>query len=189
MLSRVKPRENRTLHVSVFALAAIPLLVYLGSKMSDKVHTELYQRHRSPESWNWRPDPRSTHFDTRKLRDGTGQVALLVNVSGAIPSDAVAMVLGGDVTVYELALAGQPSTPLVLNTREDLGRFVVAFVLALERIRAAHPGIRQLHVFPAVPAPVAISLGRHTLPKVGPQLVVYDRDKRSGTFLRSITIG
>jgi hypothetical protein len=32
-------------------------------------------------------------------------------------------------------------------------------------------------------------LGRHVLPKVGPPLVIYDQDKRSGTFSPAITLG
>lgn len=59
----------------------------------------------------------------------------------------------------------------------------------LEAVRAAHPGLRELHVFPAVPAPIAVTLGRHTLPKIRPQLIIYDQDKRSGTFVPAITLG
>lgn len=94
-----------------------------------------------------------------------------------------------DLALYELGVVGQQPTPLVLNTRKDLERFVVAYVNALEAIRTAHPSQAELHVFPAVPAPVAIALGRHVLPKVGPPLVIYDQDRRSGTFSRAITLG
>lgn len=187
MLARVKPREGRTIRISVFALAAIPLLTYLGSKLSDKVHTDLYQRHRNPEGWEWHDGAGNTHFQNRRLRDGAKQVALAINVSGTIPTDAI-VAAAGDVTLYELAVAGAAPTPLVLNTREDLNRFVVAYVETLESIRAAHPGVQELHVFPAVPAPIAIALGRHILPKIGPKLVVYDHDKRSGVFTHAITV-
>lgn len=188
VLARIKPREGRATRLSVFALAAIPLLAYLGSKLSDKVHTDLYQRHRNPESWEWQDGPGNTHFHHRKVRDGLTRVGLVVNVSGTIATEAI-FAAAGDITLYELAVAGVQPTPLVLNTREDLNRFVVAYVEALETIRAAHPGIQELHVFPAVPAPIAITLGRHILPKIGPKLLIYDHDKRFGTFSPAITIG
>ena len=171
----------------IFALAAIPLLVYLGSKLSDKIRVDLYQRHRIPESWNWRDGPGSTRFSLGKVADGAGKVALAVNVSGTIPSYAITAAIG-DCTLYELNVAEQPPTPLVLNTRDDLSRFVTEYVLALESIRSSHPGIELLHLFPAVPAPVAISIGRHILPKIGPKLLVYDHDKRRGAFIPAITI-
>lgn len=188
MLSRLKPRANKAMHVSVFALAAIPLLAHLGSKLSDKLHIDLYQRHRNPESWNWHDGPGNTHFHVRKVKDGGGKVGLAINVSGAIATDAI-NATAGDLTLYELTVTSQPPTVLVLNTRDDLNRFVVAYVKALETIRTAHPGIQELLLFPAVPAPIAITLGRHILPKIGPKLLVYDHDKRSGSLTRTITIG
>jgi hypothetical protein len=188
MLGRIKPRENRATHVSIFALGAIPLLAYLGSRLSDKVNIDLYQRHRNPESWNWHDGRGNTGFETRKLKDGIGQVGLVLNVSGTIPVDGINAAVGG-ITLYELTVTGQQATPLVLNTRADLNRFVIAYVKALETIRSAHPGVQELHVFPAVPAPIAITLGRHILPKIGPRLIIYDQDKRSGIFTRTVTIG
>jgi hypothetical protein len=187
-LSVIRPRGNRSLHVSVFALAAIPLLAYLGSKLSDKIRVDLYQRHRNPESWNWHDGSGNTCFDYRKTKDGRDRVGLIVNVSGTIPPSAIDAITG-DMTLYELGVTGQPPTPLVLNTRDDLNRFVVAYVKTLEAIRATHPGLRELHVFPAVPAPIAITLGRHTLPKVGPALIIYDQDRRSTNLSPAITLG
>jgi hypothetical protein len=187
-LALLQPRGKKPTHVSVFALAAIPLLAYLGSKISDKIRVDLYQRHRNPESWNWRDGVGEAHFKTRKLKDGGGQIALAINVSGTIPSDAIDAA-SGDCTLYELALTGQQPSPLVLNARDDLARFVSAYIAALEIIRTAHPGLQLLQVFPAVPAPIAITLGRHILPKVGPKLLIFDHDRRSGTFIPTITIG
>jgi hypothetical protein len=187
-LTRIKPRGNRSAHLSVFALAAIPLLAYLGSKLSDKTRVDLYQRHRNPESWNWHDGPGNTHFGHKKVKDGSGGVCLVVNVSGTIAPNAIEAVVS-HMTLYQLGVTGQPPTPLVLNTRDDLDRFVVAYVQTLEAIRTAHPGLSQLHVFPAVPSPVAVTLGRHILPKVGPQLIIYDQDKRAGTISPAITLG
>lgn len=187
-LARIRPRDNKSIHISIFALAAIPLLAYLGSKLSDKILVDLYQRHRNPESWNWRDGPGTTEFAFRRANDGAAGVALVINVSGMIPVDAVTSV-ASDCTLYELGVTGQLPTPLVLNTREDLNRFVTAYVAALESIRAAHPGVDLVKVFPAVPAPVAILIGRHLLPKIGPKLLIFDHDRRSGTFVQTITIG
>jgi hypothetical protein len=40
-------------HLSVFALARLPLLVYLGSRLDDTIATDIYQRHRTGETWTW----------------------------------------------------------------------------------------------------------------------------------------
>lgn len=81
-LTHIKPRGNRSMHLSVFALAAIPLLAYLGSRLSDKIRVDLYQRHRNPESWNWHAGTGKTQFGFRKLKDGTAGVGLLVKCLG-----------------------------------------------------------------------------------------------------------
>ena len=46
----------------------------------------------------------------------------------------------------------------------------------------------SIHLFPAVPAPVAVFCGREILPKVDPKLVVYDFDKRQGGFTPIIEV-
>ena len=120
---------------------------------------------------------------TRRLEsDGASDtVALLVNLSGRNSRDQLPDALKA-ATVYELTLDGVEPSPLFLNTRTDLERFTAEYIRALALIRYAHPGIKRLHLFPAVPAPVAVTIGRMRLPKVDPPLLVYDRDHRAGGF-------
>jgi len=186
-LNRIVTRPNRTLRVSVFALAPIPLLVYLGARLSDKQIVELYQRHRQPETWNWQEEPGIARFATRRLHEGAGDVALLVNVSGVNGIDAVKPILGA-CTIYELAVADQPATPLILKSRSDLDHFMAEYLHALAQIRIAHPSLARLHLFPAVPAPLAIVLGRSRLPKVDAPLRVYDHDRRASGFVPALEV-
>ncbi len=186
-LSRIQPRPNRTLRVSVFALAPIPLLAYLGAKLSDKQVVDLYQRHRDPESWDWREGPGGAYFAAEaRVREGD-EVALLVNVSGQNAPEVATRTIG-PCSVYELTVTGQLPTPLVLKTRSDLERFTAEYVRALAMIRAAHPAIARIHVFPAVPAPIGVVLGRSRLPKVDPRLIIYDRDQRAGGFISTLEV-
>ena len=43
-------------HMSVFGIGPIPLLIYFGARLGDKVPTDLYQRHRAPENWKWKSE-------------------------------------------------------------------------------------------------------------------------------------
>lgn len=189
-LYALEPRQDRTLRVSVFALAPIPLLVHLGSRLTDKMDVDLYQRHRDPETWAWKDGPGEARYITRRLADGSpaGPVALLANLSGRNPLNALPGELREQATVYELTLAGQDPTPLFLNTPGDLARFAAEYTRALATIRQAHPDLDRLHLFPAVPAPVAVTIGRVRLPKVDAPLLVYDRDKRAGGFAAALEI-
>ena len=91
-------------------------------------------------------------------------------------------------SLYELTLAGEAPSPLFLRQRADLVNFRHAYMLALRQIAAAHPRLSDLHLFPAVPAPVAIVCGHALLPKVDPRLRVYDADRSSGGFVFVTTV-
>jgi len=189
-LYSLTPRPGRTLRVSVFALAPIPLLVYLGSKLSDKMHVDLYQRHRDPETWSWKEGSGKAEYVFQKIVEGHEQdpVALLVNLSGENGPCSIPTEVGSQINVYELALEGQQATPLFLNTRGDLERFLASYLRTLATIRQAHPTLGVLHLFPAVPAPIAVTLGRVRLPKVDPAFLVYDRDARAGGFAPTMEV-
>jgi hypothetical protein len=56
-----------------------------------------------------------------------------------------------------------------------------------EQIRAAH-GRAAVHVFPAMPAAMAVELGRARVPKVDATWQVYDQVKARGGFVPALTI-
>lgn len=189
-LYALKPDPDRALRISVFAMAPIPLLIYLGSKLSDKIEVDLYQRHRNPETWSWKDGSGDAIFTTRCLVKGeqSGAVILLVNISGKNEPETVPTNLGESKTIYELTLEGQDPIQLCLNTRSDLQRFTSEYIRILATIRQLHPNLDVVHLFPAVPAPIAIMLGRARLPKVDPPLRIYDRDARVRGFVSTLEV-
>ncbi|MGB3492838.1 MAG: SAVED domain-containing protein [Elainellaceae cyanobacterium] len=189
-LYALKPEPDTTLRTSVFALAPIPLLIYLGSKLSDKMEVDLYQRHRNPETWSWEDGSGNSFFTTNCLTRGekSGPVILFVNISGKNGQETIPEDLGRNGAVYELTLEGQDPNPLCLNTRMDLQRFTSKYIRALATIRQLHPNLDCIHLFPAVPAPIAITLGRARLPKVDPLFKVYDRDARARGFILTLEV-
>lgn len=189
-LDSLRPKNDCTLRVSIFGLAPIPLLVYLGSRLSDKLDIDLYQRHRDTESWSWKDGSGTACYLTQCLVKGQedAPVSLLVNLSGRNAIETIPAELTAKGTVYELTLDSQVCSPLFLNTREDLARFTSEYNRALGSIRQAHPGLDVLHLFPAIPAPIAITLGRSRLPKVDPKLKVYDFDKKANGFVSAVEV-
>lgn len=47
----------------------------------------------------------------------------------------------------------------------------------LSDVRTQYGYDSKIHVFPAIPAPFAVEIGRQYLPKVDPGLVMYERHK------------
>jgi len=174
-------------HLSVFALAPIPLLVVLGRHLSSTIRTDLFQYHRSVSGsvdagdWRWREDGPGVQYVTTRLRDGhTDKVALVLSLSGAINIAALPDLDGH--TVYEMTLVGRPPGTDFLQRAQDLEAFCAEYRRFLAEMQAQHPRAAELRLFPAVPAPVAVCCGRERLPKVHPALLVHDANKARGGF-------
>jgi SMODS-associated and fused to various effectors sensor domain/HNH endonuclease len=171
-------------HLSVFALAPIPLLIDLGARLSNKIRTDLFQRHRDKENWTWRRTSKPATYQFNTLRSGNDpeKAALILSLSGTIRLRDLPEEIDPHYSVYELTLEGQTPNPGFLKARRDLENFRSAYQTALSAIMRDHGTIRSLHLFPAIPAPVAILCGRELLPKVHPELIVYDFDKQKAGF-------
>jgi len=165
-------------HLSIFALAPIPLLIFLGRQLSNKIPSEVYQRHRDTETWTWKRGGPPAKYRFGRRRSGSGSIALILSLSGTVPLDALPT--GG--TVYEVTLRGTTPKPTYLRTRRDLEGFRMVYQEALGAIMQSHGLVKTIDLFPAVPAPVAILCGRELLPKVHPRLRVYDYDKTKDGF-------
>ena len=181
---------EKTQHISVFALAPIPLLVLLGSKLSNKVPVDLFQRHRDSETWTWKAERPRVKYEFRCRQAGASpdKVALVLPLSGTIDPEQLPGAITKDFFVYELALISATPNPMFLRTRGDLEAFRVAYQMALREVEANHDGLDELHFFAAVPAPVAVLCGRERFPKTDPRFLVYDNDKAKGGFALRLTI-
>jgi hypothetical protein len=181
---------DKTRHISLFALAPIPLLVFLGSRLSNKVAVEPYQRHRDTEDWVWKTDGEPVQYKFHRRRKGTNasSVALLLSLSGTTHLADLPAEIDERFFIYEITLAKGTPRPGYLRMREDLARFKDVYEEARSSIRRDHAGLTAVHLFPAVPVPVAVLCGRELLPKVDPALVVYDRDKNNGGFQRILGV-
>jgi len=181
---------HETRHISLFALAPIPLLIYLGSQLSNKVPVDVFQRHRDTEDWVWKDSGISAEYRFDRIQEGSGQgrIALILSLSGKVRTEALPTEIDDQFTIYELTLANIDPNPAYLRQRDDLTRFKEAYQAALRTIARDCGHCDTIHLFPAVPAPVAVYCGRELLPKVDPKLLVYDFDKRLSGFTPIIEV-
>ena len=168
-------RENIA-HLSVFAFARIPLLVYLGSRLDDTIPTEIYQRHRAGETWEWPQTAEASDFLVQSPTSlaGASEAVLVLNVSGTIqPQELPANLL--DLPTFLFQPDGELPQPDVMASRKTLQAFETKARSLLSGMEAAGKSVRRLHVFPALSLSAAIVLGRVVDPHVHPTLVMYDR--------------
>lgn len=176
---------ERTKHISLFALAPIPLLVHLGRTLSNTIPVDFFQRHRSGAPWKWKETGTSTAFQSRLIRKGAKdrkRVALLLSLSGAIAPATLPREVTQAFWIYEITTMGRAPGVDCLEVKASLEAFRVRYREFLGLMKSEHPKADELLLFPAVPAPVAIACGYDVLPKVHPTLLVYDADRSRGGF-------
>ncbi len=172
-------------HCSLFAISSIPLLIYLGSKLTNKITVDLYQKHRDTGDWKWKDGCSKLDYSFREIKSGDNGVALIISLSGAISiSDLPAKHQAG--AVYEILIKNP--NPTFLKTKECLALFVNKYLEAIGTITKKHPGLKEINFFPAIPSPIAISCGKELLKKVHPTMVIYDNNKEKGGFKKIMKV-
>jgi SMODS-associated and fused to various effectors sensor domain len=164
-------RADTVRHVSVFAFARIPLLVYLGAALDDTFTVDIYQRHRLDQTWNWK-DTDAAEFRANLPAELGEEAVLILNVSGTV-----------DPTELEGPLATLPritvetATPGVdvMASRASLQNFETTIRDLFARLEAPTKALRRLHVVGALPISAAVALGRAHSSAVHPSLVLYAR--------------
>lgn len=169
-------------HLSVFALGPIPLLVQLGASIGNNIPSYLYQHHRDTGEWIWKDDDKGWkgyEIKKKEVDKGNKNIALILSLSGKIHEEEISKTLDVGST-YEMTI--ENPLPTFLNTRKTLEDFKKEYRKLLSNIRRDHGINCQIHLFPAVPAPIAILCGQELLPKIDPPLLVYDNNKTKGGF-------
>lgn len=176
--------------LAVFAFARIPLLVYLGARLDDKIETLIFQRQRvdSVNAWKWPTggQPRGD-FEYALERPGDGGVGLVLNLSGTIRLEELPA-QAKDMAIYSLRpVAPVESSPLLISSPEALLRFEHILRQFFAFLEKEHGKLASLAVFPAIPVSAAVTLGRVLMPDVSPRLEVFDRNE-TGTFVDALTV-
>jgi hypothetical protein len=162
-------------HLSVFAFARLPLLVYLGAHLDDAVAAEIYQRHRATNGWEWPQAGRAQVFTTSMLKTGAVEAsdgALIVNLSGNTRVEDLPESLH-DAPVWELSPDRRDED--VIASRESLAAFESAVRQFFTDLESTHKRLARLHVFGPIPISAAVTLGRVLkAPDLRPSVVTYD---------------
>ena len=168
--------QDEVAHLSVFAFARLPLLVYLGARLDDAIPTDIYQRHRIDESWDWAESGAGAIFRVEVARDvpAGDEAVLVMNLSGTIHLAEVPNDLAG-LRTYVVAPTNAVPGPNIMRGRPSLDAFEQTIRGLFSSLEATAKSVRRLHVLPAMPLSPAIVMGRVRDPHVHPALFIYDR--------------
>ena len=184
---RARLDQHTVQHLSVFALAPQPLLILLGTLLCDIVPAEVYQPHREPPTWRWQTEPASSDYIVTEPEDVRGQPALVLAISATVVDERITSIIGPDVAIWRVTV--QLPNNDVLKSKGQAERFRQVMRPLLDRLKARHGERATIHVFPAMPAALAVEFGRVIMPKADLPMVIYDQSAKRGGFIRALETG
>lgn len=174
--------------VALFALAPQPLLFKLGYLLCDQLNVRVFQCHREGDKWAWPDDQSTVDFQIHQSKaDSETAVALVIDLSAEIIDQRIENTLGEKCTIYHLTIP-EPNRVFVKNPQIQ-DSFVRTFRLAMERIKNDNPKAKEICLFPAMPASLAVRAGMDIMPKVDLPVKIYDQLSQKNSFEETITIG
>lgn len=188
-LIRERIGRSEISHLSVFALAPIPLLIELGSLLTDKAMTEVYQLLREPAGWEWQEklDDDFDYIIEEPSDFNKAKVALNLSFSGMIPDADIIDTLGDDTAIWKVTIPTVHND--FLKTKEQLGLFRQRSRKLFDRMKEVHGRQALIHLFPAIPVAIAVEVGRIWMPKADLAILIYDRNHSDRRFSPAFQIG
>ncbi|HQC54433.1 MAG TPA: SAVED domain-containing protein [Clostridia bacterium] len=164
------------LNISVFAIGPIPLLVKLGDLLSNKQNIDVYQLKKSPATWDWEISENQTTYIVNYIQENKNpkKVILILSLSGQIKKEEVQSVTSWENAIVVEVKPDHEQYDDYLRNKTQLENFVHCYQVLKEDLRKKCTNDTKIHVFAAVPASVAIEIGRHRNNTVDLPLVVYN---------------
>lgn len=182
-LLKHNPVLSRCNHFSIFALAPIPDLIFFGFSIGDTLPCTLYQCHRETgASWKWNSEEtfrESLQLKKPKTRFGN-EVILKIEISGLISNDSVFCHFSKKIPMYEISAKNHGLT--WLRNPNQIVEFRNSILEVVGHIRDTFGVNAKISLFPAIPAPIAIELGRCLLTKADPKLEIFDFNKETKSY-------
>lgn len=180
LTKRLRPLNNHLKtkeidHISVFALARIPILVQLGVLLDDITNVAVHNRRRgSGEGWGWYAQGRSRNltFSVKEV-PGQGDPVVTFSISGPVDLDALPVELQGKPR-YDIRAEGVTLNPKVLQSSEDLEALIDRWREVLATLEADHRN-QPISLVLAVCAAAAVEIGRTHMTGAHAPLRVFDR--------------
>jgi len=184
--------EVKIKHLSIFGIAPMPLLIFLGKCIGDTVPCDIYQSHRNIENtnktWNWQElTDEDTMFIVNCEQEGNSDTILLkLAISDSLNEDKYSTLLNSDVSIYQISVK-EPS-PHFLKTKRQLEIFSYEYRKLLNVIQTKHGANCKILILPAVPVSIAIECGRVILPTKDPEIYVCEYYKTDNGYKNVIKV-
>lgn len=170
---------------SVFGLAPIPLLVLYGNLFANRPNIDVYQLKKN-SSWEWENNDTKLNISTTWLSnvDRASEAAIMLSFSGKVNIENVNNTIKIDsLPTVELSIENPYDD--FLQSKKQLDEFLIEFRKIKSKLLEL--GVKQIHLFAAIPISFAISIGQAYNPNYDANLITYDY--KQGIYTKALTIG
>ncbi|WP_314191766.1 SAVED domain-containing protein [uncultured Arthrobacter sp.] len=164
-------------HISVFAIAPVPLLFYLGWHLDDKTPTRLFQKHRDQFiGWSWSDQCGPVDFEiVASEEDASAEdVVLICALTSEVIRAAFPSAVDG-APVIEVRPVEELPGPNLLSHEQTLTNFADRWRAALAMAEARFPSAKRWHVIASAPVTASIEAGRALVRNIHPPVTLYER--------------
>ena len=172
---------------SIFGLAPIPLLILFGNCFANKPNIDIYQKRKSPSSWQWESSeiPIDIKSNWINLIDSSPEAILILSFSGKVHFANIARTLDMAKGYNILELSIESLYDDFLRSENQLNAFLTEYRKAISALSSR--GAQKVHLFAAIPPAFAIAIGQAFNPNFTPQIVTYDY--KQGQYQEALIIG
>lgn len=163
-------------HISVFGIAPIPLLVFLGWQLDDKTPTRIFQKHRDQfVGWSWtdQGDPVKFEVSATESDAETQDVVFTCAITSEVNLDRLPEQIARAPRVGIRPTGVEPD-PALISHEQSLTNFATQWRSAMATAEARYPGAKRWHLIMSAPVSIAIESGRAVMRDAHPAIFVYE---------------
>ncbi len=173
---------------AVFAIAPIAVLALLGFYLDDKTDVRVMPANRRDDDarWLWPiSQQREVAFDHDPLQPDpvSEDVLVIVSVSGSVDR---ALMPSEFADVPSVLLTTAELGPEVVDSPATVAAFGSRWRSLMAAIELAYPAAERVHVVAAIPATLAVEIGRAYMKDSQPDLIIYQR--RDDSYYSAVTL-
>lgn len=174
----VKKKYDGTM-ISIFSLSPIPLLIHFGKLVSDSVPVEIYQYDRSSQTWV-RSENNGQIFEQTEVNVNFNQsesniLVITMEISSRIRKSDIAEILDQSYNHVNISV-GEPKIDAILYNK-DVIKIKEKFREQVLYLQQKYD-FKEIHLFYAGPAGLAVELGRCINEEMFPHLHLYHFKQR-----------
>jgi hypothetical protein len=171
-----KCRNSYPPRFAVFSIAPIPFIVQLGFLLTYSVSTRYFKLHLDTQSWAWANGHSETQFNITgiptEIISSECDVVIRVSLSEKIGKHETDQVVADSPVQIDI-LVNAPSLTW-LRGQNQVTEFAEIFRGVLSEVRQKVIECRRIHLFMAVPAPIALAAGQQINPRMNPPVYLYE---------------